>query len=113
MYYQNLFLLHFAISEFMQKNIDCEQFALIDTTNKPKKFFESQKIVNFKKQWFFHDNIKVESSSPDIEYLKYFEKKYGINLWKLAINERHFYRFNKFYKFSDNEILSISDGLRF
>jgi len=108
-YYQNLFLLHFAISEFLQKNFDCEQYALIDTTNKPKYFFQSQKIVNFKKQWFFHDNIKVESSSPDIEYLKYFEKKYGINLWKLAINERHFYRFNKFYKFSDNEILSIME----
>ena len=108
-YYQNLFLLHFAISEFMQKNIDCEQFALIDTTNKPKKFFESQKLVNFKKQWFFHDNIEIKSSSPDIAYLKQFEKKYGINLWKLAINERHFYRFNKFYKFSDNEILSIME----
>ena len=106
-YYQNLFFLHFAISEFMQKNFDCEQYALIDTTNRPKKFFQTQKFVNFKKQWFLHDNIKVTSSSSDVEYLKKFEKTYGINLWKLAINERHFYRFNKFYKFSDNEILSI------
>ena len=74
-YYQNLFLLHFAISEFMERNFDCEQYALIDTTNRPKKFFQSQKLVDFKKQWFFHDNIQVKSSSPDVEYLKKFEKQ--------------------------------------
>tara|TARA_Y100001936_G_scaffold225417_1_gene243871 strand:+ start:14563 stop:16059 length:1497 start_codon:yes stop_codon:yes gene_type:complete len=106
-YYQNLFLLHFGISEFLEKNFDCEQFALIDTTNKPKKFFQSQKLVNFKKTWFFHDNINLEFTSPDLDYLKRFEEKYEINLWQLAINERNFYRFNKFYKFSDDEILSI------
>lgn len=108
-YYQDLFLLHFGISEFLEKNFECEQYALIDTTNKPKKFFQSQKLVNFKKKWFFHDSINIDSSSPDVDYLKKFEEKYGINLWQLAINERHFYRFNKFYKFSDNEILSIME----
>tara|TARA_A100001037_G_scaffold239144_1_gene218668 strand:- start:3480 stop:4919 length:1440 start_codon:yes stop_codon:yes gene_type:complete len=91
----------------LQRNLDCEQYALIDVTNKPKNFFQTQKIVNFKKQWFFHDHIKIQSMLPDLEYLKQFEKKFGINLWQLAINERHFYRFNKFYKFSDSEILSI------
>jgi len=106
-YYQNLFLLHFGIAEFLGKNFNCEQFALIDTTNKPKKFFKSQKLVNFKKQWFFHENIDVNSKFSDFEYLKNFEQKYDIDLWKLAINERHFYRFNKFYKFSDEQILSI------
>ncbi len=106
-YYLDLFLLHFAISDFFQKNLNCEQYALIDTTDKPKKFFENQTIVNFKKQWFFHDLIKFDSNNPDTNYLKKFEEKYGINLWQLAINERHFYRFNKFYKFSENEILSI------
>ena len=94
-FYQNLFLLHFAISEFLQKNFDCEQYALIDTTNKPKNFFQTQKLVNFKKQWFFHDCLNLETDSPNIEYLKKFEERYGINLWQLAINERHFYRFNK------------------
>jgi len=108
-FYQNLFLLHFAISEFLQKNFDCEQYALIDTTNKPKNFFQTQKLVNFKKQWFFHDCLNLETDSPNIEYLKKFEERYGINLWQLAINERHFYRFNKFYKFSDNEILTIME----
>ena len=36
-----------------------------------------------------------------------FDKKYDINLWELAINERIFYRFNNVYKFSSDEILSI------
>ena len=109
-YYQNLFLLHFAISEFLQRNLDCEQYALIDTTNKPKNFFETQQLVNFKKQWFLHDSINLDdNTNVDLEYLKKFEKDYDLNLWKLAINERHFYRFNKFYKFSDNQILSIME----
>jgi len=38
--------------------------------------------------------------------LKEFEKKYGINLLKLALNER-VYIFNEFYKFSTEEIISI------
>ena len=64
-------------------------------------------LNTFKKQWFFHENIDVNSKFSDFEYLKNFEQKYDIDLWKLAINERHFYRFNKFYKFSDEQILSI------
>ena len=62
-YYQNLFLLHFAISEFLQRNLDCEQYALIDTTNKPKNFFETQQLVNFKKQWFLHDSINLDDNT--------------------------------------------------
>ena len=41
-----------------------------------------------------------------MENLVKFEKNYGVNLWNLAINERHFYRFN-LEKFSDEQILSI------
>ena len=52
-----------------------------------------------------HTLIKV----VNIEYLKKFEEKYGINLWKLAINERIFYRFYNFHKFSENQILSIEE----
>ena len=69
--------------------------------------FLSQKIVNFEKTWFFHDHIKKSIEKPDLEYLANFEKKYHINLWKLAINERHFYKFNRFYKFTTNEILKF------
>ena len=36
-----------------------------------------------------------------------FERNYQINLWLLATNERIFYKFNPFYQFSTEEILSI------
>jgi len=42
-----------------------------------------------------------------LDYLINFEKKYKIDLWTIAINERMFYRFFTFHKFSRNEILSI------
>ena len=42
-----------------------------------------------------------------MEYLKNFEEKYKINLWKLAQNERIFLYFSDFHKFSSNEILNI------
>ena len=42
-----------------------------------------------------------------LEYLINFEKKYKIDLWKYAINERFFYIHNRFYKFTKQEILLI------
>jgi hypothetical protein len=57
--------------------------------------------------WFFHDHIKKTQQLPDLDYLKNFEKKYQINLWKLALNERFFYMHNRFYQFTKQEILSI------
>ena len=40
-------------------------------------------------------------------YLQDFEKKYKIDLWQLVFSERIFVKYNKFYKFSEYEILSI------
>ena len=99
---------HFFLSHYLQKNMDADFFSIIDITNKPRMFFESQTLVNFEKSWFFHDNIKP-NHNIDEEYLKNFEEKYDIPLWKLAINERIFYRFYNFYNFSTNEILSIEE----
>jgi len=100
-------LLYFGLANYLQKKTDAEFFAIIDITNKTKKFFEHQKLVNFEKFWFYFDHVKLENSKPDLEFLSHIEKKYGLNLWKLAVNERIFYRFNKFYKFSTDEILCI------
>ena len=100
--------LYFCIAYYLQKKYDCELYAIFDLTNKPKKFFVDQKLVKFKKIWFFHDHIKKEHT-PDFEYLSSFEIKYNINIWKLAINERIFYRFYNFHQFSKNEILSIEE----
>ena len=99
----------YLISYFLQNRIDCELYAIVDTTSKIKPFFENQTLVNFKKIWFFHDKISIQNHTPDIDYLKKFEAKYEIGIWKLAINERIFYRFNDYHKFSRNEILSIEE----
>jgi len=100
-------LLHFCLSYYFQKNSGYEINAIIDVPNKPKKFFQEQKLVNFKNSWFLHDYIKNTEQKPDLEYLEKFENKYQINLMQLAINERIFYRFNEFYQFSSNQILNI------
>jgi len=100
--------LHFCIAYHLQKMYDCELYAIIDITNKPKEFFINQNLVKFNKIWFYHDHIK-KIHTPDLEYLSSFEKKYNINIWKLAINERIFYRFYDFRRFSSDEILSIEE----
>jgi len=107
LFWVDIFMAHFGLAYQLQQKLDADFFAIIDTPNKPKKMFQNQKLVNFKKKWFFHDHIKKSVGNPNLKYLEEFEKKYQINLWKLAINERHFYKFNKFYKFSKNEILKF------
>ena len=100
---------HFCLSHYLQKSLDADFYAIIDITNKPKSFFEQQKLVNLNKKWFFHDHILKNSKKPDLEYLSKIENDYGINIWKLALNERIFYNFFDFHKFSRDEILSIDE----
>ena len=106
LFYLDNDLKHFFLSHYLQKKIDAEFYAIIDITNNPKKFFEKQKFVDYKKSWFLHDNILPETEI-DYDYLESIENKYNLELWKLAINERIFYKFNDFYKFSKIEMLSI------
>lgn len=100
-------LFHYCLAYYLQKQYPCDLYAIIDITNKPKKFFKEQKFVNFQKTWLYHDHLQNIDAKPDLDYLSKIEKQYGINLWKLAINERLFYRFNRFHNFKENEILSI------
>jgi len=102
-------LLHYCLAYFIQKNSNHEISAIIDVTNKLRPFFETQNLVNFKNKWFYHDYINSKKD-PDLEYLKKFEKKYQINLWTIAINERVFYKYNDHYKFHRKEILSILES---
>ena len=99
----------FCISYYLQKISDAEFYAIIDITNMPKKFFQEQKLVQFKKIWFYHAfmNQKIKS---DTNYLKSFEEKYDIDLWKLAKNDRIFiYNYNPYHKFSKQEISEIME----
>ena len=49
-------------------------FAIIDTTDRTKSFFQNQKLVNFEKIWFFHDHI-LRNKTPDLKYLNSIEEK--------------------------------------
>ena len=106
LFWLNGFFLHYSLAYYLQSRLDADFFGIVDINTKPKKFFQNQNFVNFEKLWFFHDNIK-KNQKPDLDYLRTFEKKYGINLWKYALNERFFYLHNRFYKFQRTEILSI------
>ena len=99
--------LTFLIANSLQKKIDSEFYAVFDITDRKKPFYQNQKLVDFKKIWFFHDYIAKPRKKADIEYLNSFEEKYKINLWLLALNERLFSEHNEFHKFSREEILSI------
>jgi hypothetical protein len=101
-------LSYFCMSYYLKDMHNSDFYAIVDITNKPKKFFQEQKLVPFKKTWYFHDHINSKKKA-DLEYLSTFEKKYNIDLWKLAINERLFYRFFDFHKFTRDEILSIDE----
>jgi len=107
LFWIDIVMIQLGLAYQLQQKLDDDFFAIIDTPNNPKKMFQNQKIVNFQKTWFFHDQIKKSNEKPDLQYLADFENEYNIDLWKLAINERHFYKFNRFYKFSTNEILKI------
>ena len=100
------FTLPYCISYYFQKKFDGELFAVIDITNKVKNFYQTQKLVNFKKVWFYNDSINM-NDNPNIEYLQNFEKKYDIDLWNLALNERLLYLHNEYHNFSAIEIEKI------
>ena len=97
----------FLLANSLQKKIDSEFYAIYDVTDRQKPFYEKQKLVDFKQTWFFHDAISKPRNKVDMQFLTSFEEKYNINLWLLALNERLFYEYNEFHKFSREEILSI------
>jgi hypothetical protein len=100
-------LMHFGIAKFIQNKIDAKLFSIYDLNHHLKKSFKNQKLVNFTKSWFFWDYInKKNMKKPDLKYLSEFEKKYDINLWKLAYSERVFSNYNPFHNFTEDEILS-------
>jgi hypothetical protein len=98
--------LQYSIAYWLQKKLDCKMFAIIDTTDRTKSFFQNQKLVNFEKIWFFHDHI-LRNKTPDLKYLNSIEEKYDLSLWLIAANERIFYGYNNYHKFSEDEVLSI------
>ncbi|WP_428324957.1 hypothetical protein [Nitrosopumilus sp.] len=105
-FWLNAGITQFAIAYYLQKNFDCDLYAVIDITNRPKPFFQNQQLVNFKKIWFLHDNINFDKA-PNLEYLKNFEIRNDIKLWTLLLNDRIFNQYNEIYHFNEKEMLSI------
>lgn len=99
-------LLYYCLSYYLQKKYPADYFAIADITERPKTFFQNQTLVDFKKIWFYYDHVGKKQET-NVDYLRDFEKKYSINLWTFAINERLFYKYNQFHNFTKNEILSI------
>ena len=106
LFWVDVSLIQFGIAKTLQEKIDSDFYIIYDLNHHLKKSFMQQNLVNFKKEWYFWDNIG-KTKEPNIEYLKQIEKKYKINLWEIAYTERNFYKYNPFYKFNRKEILSI------
>jgi len=102
-------LLPFCLAYYLQKKIDGEIFAIYDLTNKPKKFFELQKLVNFSKIWFYHDHIRV-NKVPEIKYIEKISEKYKLDLQEMVNNDRILNKYNEYYNFSENQIQSILES---
>ncbi len=103
-----------GLPKILQEKYNFQVFGIFDITDKPKKFFKKQKLINFSKIWFFHDHINKTNQKSNREFLKLIEEKYKVNLSLLASNERFFNEFNHYYKFSsDEKLLIIEQECRF
>ncbi len=107
LFWNDTMRLHFILAKYIQDNFDCEMYSIFEIPEGKKTFSQKQKFVKFKKVWYYHDYILKTKRKPDLNYLKAIEEKYHIFLWLIATNDRFFSNFNKFYKFSYDEILLI------
>ena len=98
--------MNFGIAKFLQEKYDCEIYAIIDCNSNLKKFFQNQKIVQFKKSWYLRDIVEKHNAKFELNSLEKFESDYNINLWQVILADRFFYNHNEYYKFSHIEILS-------
>ena len=98
---------NFGIAKFLQEKYDADFYAIFNFEDKSEKFFQNQNIVKFNQTWFLQEVFSKEIAKPDLLYLENFEKKYNLNLWKIIYSDPIFYKFNKFYKFNDNQILFL------
>ena len=96
----------FGIANSLQKQYDCDLFGIFQLTDKTKDIFRKQELVKFKKTWIFNDYVSKENKTYDLKYLKSFEEKYKINLWKIPYTDA-FLGSNPYHKFTSDEVLSL------
>ena len=109
LFWQNREFIQFGLAEKLQSMHNCELYAIVDDVNDYlKKFFQEQEIIDFQKIWYYTDHVSIKDEKPDLKYLTKIEENYKINLWSIAYVDRIFYsQFNKYHKFSHNEILCL------
>ena len=109
LFWLNADLTSFCLAYYLQKKIDAEFYAIIDITNRPKKFFMNQKLITFKKIWFYHDHV-LKNTRDNVTY----PENFGLNANELVKNDRIFNpKYNEFHIFSNSlhsfsKILEIS-----
>ena len=94
------------MAKWLQEKYDCEISAIIDVNN-GKKFYDEQQIVRFHSKWYLRECFDNSQKKPDLEYLAEIEKKYKFDIWKLVFSDVNLYKFNPYYKFNYDEILTI------
>ena len=99
--------LHFGIAKTLAEKNDYDLYAIIVSSPQQKYFFENQKLVKFKKSWYLRENINLKNHKPNLEKLTFLENKFSIPLNKIIYGDRFFYKYNRYYSFTDDEILSI------
>lgn len=85
-------------------------FIGIVTTKQDLSFFKNQKIILFKKL-FYYPECYIGKTTYNLEKLKKAENEFGLNLWLDIFADRSFYKFwTDFHKFTRDEILIVIEN---
>ena len=60
LFWINKEFLMFGIAKKIIKKLNCKTYAIIDTNDYIKSFYEKQQIVDFDETWFFNDFLSLE-----------------------------------------------------
>ena len=99
--------MHFGIAKSLQEKYDCDLFAIIQLADRTKEIFREQPVAKFNQIWIFNDYVSKENQNSDLNFLASFEEKYNIDLWKIAYTDVSLSSYNKYHKFTRDEILSL------
>ena len=99
--------MYLGIANKLQELTNYKLYAIVDGNKEAENYYANQKLVNFKKLWFFRNKVNIDIKDFHLSYLSTFEKKYGVKLWEIIYAERFFTSFSRYHNFSYEEILTI------
>ena len=101
--------MNFAISSELYKLTNANFIGLV-TTKQDVNFFQSQKIMPFKKLMYYPE-CYINKKSYNMDNLKKYEKEFGLDIWKDVFTERSFYKYwTSLHKPTKEEIFSIIEN---